>query len=118
MTEFKKRYLSMINADETNRGDVERYQLFYVIARTDELWKNVNSLYDFSKHELKAGARKGLHGRVKLMMKRTVHLYNGGGTKDIDSVTLYWGLDDYNAETMINAQRIFLGQYDFNKEML
>lgn len=37
--------------------------------------------------------------------------------ENIPTVKLLWGMDSHNKETMINAQMIYSGLWDYEKEM-
>ena len=103
-----ERYSKLIEADNTQKGDVERLQLLYVIARTDEFWECKNKIYDTNNHAVVKGWDKLYDGTYGKMLQRTMHLFNSIND-DIATVKLFWGLDDYNSQTMINAQMIYCG---------
>lgn len=106
----------MVTLDNTTEGDVERYQLFYVIARTEDIWQAAKMIYDFEKHQLKEGWNDVFDSTFRKMIKRSAHLYNSYN-EDINTVDLFWGMDRHNCQTMINAQRIYLGLFDFRTEL-
>jgi hypothetical protein len=103
-----ERYSKLLEADRTQEGDVERMQLFYVIARTNALWEVSASIYDTDTHCIKEGWDRLFDGTYSKMLQRAMHLYNSSND-DIATVKLFWGLDEYNTQTMINAQMIYCG---------
>lgn len=116
MTKTEQRFYGLIKADNTEAGDVERMQLFYVLARTQALWDQSARIYDTNTHGLKDGWNEIFDGTFGKMLQRTIHLYNSR-YEDIDTVKLYWGMDEYNSKTMINAQMIYCGLWNFEREM-
>ena len=112
----EQRFFTLIKNDNTEKGDVERFQLFYTIARTDELWNVVGKIYDTNSHSLKTGWRDASYGTFSKMLQRAAHLYNQNN-EDIDTVKLFWGMDDYNSQTMINAQMIYCGLWNWESDM-
>lgn len=116
MTETEKRFYGLIKADNTEPGDVERLQLFYVLARTEELWQVSARIYDTKTHSLLKGWESIFDNTFGKMLKRTAHLYNSSN-EDISTVKLFWGMDDRNKQTMINAQSIYCGLYDYAQEL-
>ena len=103
-----ERYSQIIEADNTKEGDVERLQLLYVLARTNEFWENQKKIYDTNNHVIVNGWDELFDGSYGKMLQRTMHLYNSSND-DIATVKLFWSLDDYNTQTMINAQMIYCG---------
>jgi len=103
-----ERYSKLIEADNTQEGDVERLQLLYVLARTDAFWENQKKIYDTNNHVIVKGWDELYDGSYGKMLQRTMHLYNSSND-DIATVKLFWSLDEYNTQTMINAQMIYCG---------
>lgn len=116
MTITEQRFYGLLKADGTSAGDVERMQLFYVIARTDALWEVSSRIYDTNTHCIKEGWDGIFDNTFGKMLKRTMHLFNSHN-EDISTVKLLWGMDGRNKETMINAQIIYSGLWDYQKEM-
>ena len=116
MTNTEKRFWGLIKIDNTASGDVERYQLFYTIARTEELWLVVDRIYDVKEHCLIEGWDNLFDNTFGKMLQRAAHLYNSNND-DINTVKLFWGMDAHNKETMANAQLMYLGLFDFSKDM-
>lgn len=114
MTTTAQRFFGLLKVDNTTRGDVERMQLFYVLARTNALWEVSARIYDTNTHSLKKGWDEIFDNTFGKMLKRTMHLFNSCND-DIDTVKLFWGMDEYNQETMINAQMIYCNMFDFEK---
>ena len=112
MTETEKRYYGLLKADNTAPGDVERQQLFYTLARNNELWSQSAKIYSTKDHCLLNGWNNIFTGSLGKMLQRAAHLYNSSN-EDIATVSLFWGLDEHNKQTMINAQLIYCGLYDF-----
>lgn len=116
MTNTEKRFWGMIKTDKTEKGDVERYQLFYVLARTEALWEVSARIYDIDNHCLKKGWNDIFGGSFGKMLRRAAHLFNPLN-EDISTAELFRGLDSYNCETMIKAMEIYTGLFDFSGEM-
>lgn len=116
MTKTEQRFYGLLKADNTSAGDVERMQLFYVLARTEALWEVSARIYDIDKHSIKEGWDKIFDNTFGKMLKRTMHLFNSYN-EDISTVKLFWGMDEHNTETMINAQMIYCGLFDFENEL-
>jgi hypothetical protein len=118
MTVTEQRFFGLLKADDTAPGDVERFQLFYVIARTEDIWNQSARIYDVNNHCILEGWDEIFNNDSSLgkMLRRSMHLFNSYH-KDVSTVKLFWGLDDYNSETMNNAQMIYCGLWDFEKEM-
>jgi hypothetical protein len=116
MTVTEQRFFGLLKADDTVPGDVERMQLFYVLARTDDIWKQSARIYDVNNHCILEGWDEIFDSTYAKMLKRSMHLYNSWN-EDIPTVRLFWGLDEHNTETMNNAQMIYCGLWDFEKEM-
>lgn len=116
MTDTEKRFWGLIKADNTSTGDVERYQLFYVIARTDMFWNALPRIYDVKNHVLVDGWDDIFDSSFGKMLRRAAHMYNSFH-EDVPTVELFWSLDAWNSKTMINAQRIFVRAFDFQTEM-
>ncbi|MCR4746010.1 MAG: DUF6075 family protein [Lachnospiraceae bacterium] len=116
MTTTEQRFYGLLKADGTSAGDVERMQLFYVLARTNALWEVSASIYDTKTHCIKEGWDDIFDNTFGKMLKRTMHLFNSYN-EDISTVKLLCGMDEHNMETMINAQMIYSGLWDYGKEM-
>ena len=115
MNEKQKRFYSLLAEDNTRKGDVERLQLFYVLACNNSLWNVVSRIYNTKLHQLVEGWEDTCDGSALKMLKRSVHLYNSHN-EDIPTVRLFWGLDESNSRIMNNAQRIYCNQFDFENE--
>lgn len=121
--EHEELFKKLIERDNTREGDEERRAFFYIISSTDELYSQIDKLYDFSVHRIELN--NYLEGRIMLtggtgrMLYLAHHLYNGFSFKRIDKekenydksiLDVFAGLDENNYKVCINALHIRFGR--------
>lgn len=102
------RYQQLIERSGATPGDLERRALFHIIAGSDELYKNLNSLYDFEENVIITECLDGdsdvyLSSSSRKLVKLAYHLYNG---YEASVLEVFSGLDDDNARLGIEAIKI------------
>lgn len=100
------RYQHMLEMSGATPGDLERRALFHIIAGNEELYNNVNSLYDFDENVILTECLDGevyLSSSSRKLVKLAYHLYNGYETSVLD---VFSGLGDDNARLAIEAIKI------------
>lgn len=93
----EKRYESLLMMDRTHDNDRGRKAMFYLIANSDELYKMVDSIYDFSRSDLKeeAYAIDSLSSSSRALLKLALNLFN---ESPADVSDVFCNLDDKNFE--------------------
>ena len=87
-------------------GDLERKALFHIIARNEDLYSNVNRLYDFAENVIKTDCLDGdlyISSSSRKLIKLAYHLYNG---YDASVLEVFSGLGDDDARLGIEAIKI------------
>lgn len=102
------RYQQLLERSDATPGDLERKALFHIIAGNDELYNNLNSLYDFDENViltecLGEESEVYLSSSSRKIVKLAYHLYNGYETSVLE---VFSGLDDDNARLAIEAIKI------------
>ena len=116
--EHEERYKILIKKSMVRDEDVERRTLFYIIAgNLDDLYKQVDKIYDFQKQQLKCIAEDGqvdfsniyTSTSSKSLLKLGIQLYNNG--TDITVSATFRCLDTDNAQIALNAIKM---RYNIN----
>lgn len=102
------RYQQLLERSGATTGDLERRALFHIIAGSDELYKNVNRLYDFEENVIKTDCLEGggevyLSSSSRKLVKLAYHLYNGYEAYVLE---VFSGLGDEDAKLAIEAIKI------------
>lgn len=100
------RYQQLIERSGATPGDLERKALFHIIAGNDELYSNVDSLYDFNENVIRTECLEGdvyLSSSSRKLVKLAYHLYNG---YEASVVEVFSGLGDEDAKLAIEAIKI------------
>ena len=102
------RYQQLLELSGATPGDLERRALFHIIAGNDELYNNLNSLYDFAENVILTDCLEGdsdvyLSSSSRKLIKLAYHLYNG---YEASVLAVFSGLDDNNARLAIEAIKI------------
>lgn len=100
------RYQQLLELSGATPGDLERRALFHIISGNEELYNNVNSLYDFAENVIITECLEGdgyLSSSSRKLVKLAYHLYNGYETSIVE---VFSGLDDNNARLAIEAIKI------------
>lgn len=102
------RYQQLIERSGATPGDLERRALFHIISGNDDLYKNVNSLYDFEENVILTDCLEGdrdvyLSSSSRKLVKLAYHLYNG---YEASVLEVFSGLGDADAKLAIEAIKI------------
>ena len=100
------RYQQLIERSGATPGDLERRALFHIISSNDELYSNVDSIYDFNENVIRTECLDGevyISSSSRKLIKLAYHLYNGYETSVLE---VFSGLDDNNARLAIEAIKI------------
>jgi len=102
------RYQQLLELSGATPGDLERQALFHIISRNDELYSNVDSIYDFNENVIRTECLEGdsdvyLSSSSRKLIKLAYHLYNG---YEASVSEVFSGLDDNNARLAIEAIKI------------
>lgn len=102
------RYQQLLERSGATPGDLERKALFHIIAGNDDLYSNVNNIYDFEENVILTECLEGdgevyLSSSSRKLVKLAYHLYNG---YDASVLEVFSGLDDNNARLAIEAIKI------------
>lgn len=121
--DHEKMFNKLIERDNTSTSDKERRAFFYIISSTEELYSQINRLYEFDVHRIELN--NYLEGRIMLtggtgrMLYLAHHLYNGFSFKKIDKekedydksiLDVFAGLDENLYKVCINALHIRFGR--------
>lgn len=102
------RYQQLLELSGATPGDLERRALFHIIAGNDEIYSNVNSLYDFGENVILTEYLEGegdvyLSSSSRKLVKLAYHLYNG---YEASVLEVFSGLGDTDAKLAIEAIKI------------
>ena len=77
----KDKFIKLIRRDNTNDEDIERIALFYIIAENEDLYSNVEGIYNFEKHGITPYIALSENGRYDgssiSLLKIAYNLYDG-----------------------------------------
>lgn len=114
--EHKNRLTDLMQADGTNRGDMERISLFYIITGNESLYNRRNSIYNVKEHCIKnciEDEKEDFSSGLRSLIKLGFNLYNGYKGDNMTPIDLFWNLDHKNRHLAENAIRL-----RFNSESL
>ena len=104
---YNDNYTELLIKDKTSETDVERKALFLIFS-TDDLFRKVTHLYDFKEHSIKPESLENgevdLSSSSRKLVKVAYNLYNGHYESDV--LDTFAGLDDQNADLVIQAIKI------------
>lgn len=109
--ENKDNFIELISRDNTNDEDIERIALFYIIAENEDLYSNVEGIYNFEKHgitpyiALSENGRYDFHGSSRSLLKIAYNLYDG---YPADILGTLYNLDENDYRIALNAINIRL----------
>lgn len=104
----------LIQKDNTNPRDTERYALFYIIAGSEDLFRKRNFIYDFESNGIKTNCLD--HGSVdlstsaKALVRLAFNLYNSYEDKYTTPVDIFYSLDNDNYNLAMNSINIRFGR--------
>ena len=107
----EKRFEELIQKANIGSSDIERYSLFYLIAGNEDLYNQVDKIYDFEEKQLqdRNGDEEGnlyfpyvdLYGGSKRILNLAIQLYNDTNNQKVSDT--FSGLDMNNFLLCINA---------------
>ena len=108
----EKRFKELLLQAKLKYKDKERQSLFYVMSGNDDLYKQVNRIYDFWKQQLNCINEDGevaiedifVSSSSGALLKLALELYNQSTNISVNE--LFRNLDDNNSRLAINAIKI------------
>lgn len=108
----EERFIELLKRARANNEDKERKAFFYVIAGNNDLYKQVNKIYDFEQQQLRCIDFNGeitleglfLSSSSKALLNLALELYNQSTHISVDDV--FKSLDSNNSKLAINAIKI------------
>ncbi|MCK9470696.1 MAG: helix-turn-helix transcriptional regulator [Bacilli bacterium] len=113
----KDNFIELIKRDNTNRDDIERIALFYIIAENEDLFEKVNDIYDFEEggstpyKALEGEGGYDFCGSSRSLIRIAYNLYNG---YPADILGTLYNLDEVNYRIAINGINIRFGRVTLN----
>lgn len=112
--EHEKNFNNLIKKGDVRSGDIERKSMFYIISGNNDLFKQVNNIYNFKDDELQE-RKETLEGDLyfpnvltsnssQKLLNLAVQLFNN--TKDQNVLDTFSGLDSENFQLALNAIKI------------
>lgn len=104
---FEDRLNQLMEKDNTHKEDIEREVLFSIIAGNDDLYRKVNSIYNFKSHSINSECLED--GTVdfcsssRRFVKLAFNLYNGYPADVLDT---FCGLDDDNFNLALRVLKL------------
>lgn len=107
---LEDRFDLLLEKDETNKEDLARKSLFYIIAGNYDLYFRANHIYDFKNRNINTDCLKDetmdFSSNSRKLIKIGFNLYNGYNNPPSDILSLFSGLDKDNFNLAIQAMRI------------
>ena len=108
----EERFKELLLRAKLKYKDKERQSLFYVLAGNDDLYKQVDKIYDFKKQQLNFMNEGGevdlddifVSSSSNALLKLALEIYNQGSSISVNN--LFRSLDDNNSRLAINAIKI------------
>lgn len=108
----EERFKELLLRAKLKYKDKERQSLLYVLAGNDDLYKQVNKIYDFNKQQLNCMNENGevnledifVSSSSSSLLKLGLELYNQSTSISVNQV--FRNLDDNNSKLAINAIKI------------
>jgi len=117
----KERFNQLVQKAKINQGDSERKALFYILSGNDDLFLQVNKIYNFKENwiceteETEDGDRciPGVltSSGTKKLLNLGLQLYNSGLNKQ-SVMDTFSGLDSNNFKLAINAIQIRFSHFN------
>lgn len=112
-TEHEKRLGHLMQEDGAKWSDVERLNLFYIIAGNESLYIKREVIYDFKEHGIRNCMGTGcvdFSSGLQSLIRLGFNLYNGYRDRNMTPLELFWNLDSRNIQIAQNAIRLrFIG---------
>lgn len=108
----EERFKELLLRAKLKYKDKERQSLFYVLAGNDDLYKQVDKIYDFGKQQLSCINEEGevdledifISSSSGALLKLALELYNQSTSISVHD--LFRSLDDNNSKLAMNAIKI------------
>ena len=108
----EERFKELLLRAKLKYKEKERESLFYVLAGNDDLYKQVDKIYDFGKQQLQCIDENGevnledifVSSSSSSLLKLSLELYNQSTSIGVHD--LFRSLDDNNSKLAINAIKI------------
>lgn len=108
----EERFKELLVKAKLKYKDKERESLFYILAGNDDLYKQVNKIYDFGKQQLNCINEDGevaiedifVSSSSSSLLKLALELYNQSTSISVNE--LFRNLDDNNSRLAINVMKI------------
>ena len=108
----EERFKELLLRAKLKYKDKERQSLLYVLSGNDDLYKQVNKIYDFEKQQLSCINKDGevdledifVSSSSSSLLKLSLELYNQSTSIGVHD--LFRSLDDNNSKLAINAIKI------------
>lgn len=108
----EERFKELLLKAKLKYKDKERQSLFYVLSGNDDLYKQVDKIYNFNKQQLKCMNENGevnledifVSSSSNALLKLGLELYNQSTAISVNQV--FKNLDDNNGKLAINAIKI------------
>lgn len=108
----EERFKELLLRAKLKYKDKERQSLFYVLAGNDDLYKQVDKIYNFGKQQLNCINENGevdlddifVSSSSNALLKLALELYNQSTSISVNE--LFRNLDDNNSRLAINAIKI------------
>lgn len=104
---FEERYNELMKKDGTDKEDLERKALFYILAGNIDLYSKVNYIYNFKERiinpECLESEKVDFCSSSRRLIKLAYNLFNSFPADVIDTFYL---LDEDNFELALNAIKI------------
>lgn len=101
----EKRYENLLLMDRTHDNDRNRKAMFYLIANSEDLYRLVDSIYDFSSSELKEDAEsiEELSTSSRSLLKLALNLIS---EYPVDVSDVFCNLDSKNFEVAYKSLQL------------
>lgn len=112
---IEDRFKELLDRDHVNDKDLERKSFFYIIAGNIELYKKVDYIYDFNKHNIKLKCLE--NDKVEFgnssykLMKLAFNLFDGYPADVLDTINF---LNDEDFNLAIKGLRIRMNKFENN----
>lgn len=111
--EHENQLLKLLQRDATHQGDMERLALFYIISGNTDLRNKVNSIYDFTMHQIEPDCLYDggvdFCGSSRSLVKLAYNLFNGYQDTNVSPLELLSGLDADNFYLATESMKIRFG---------
>jgi len=98
-TTHKDRFEALIEKDETNRSDIDRMTLFYILSGNHKLTENIDLIYDFKNHFIQSNIfnHLSLSSSERGLLELSLNLYNNYSEKE-NMLSIYEMFSQYDKD--------------------